>query len=73
MAIEENLKKLILKKYRSLKAFAENANIPYTTLYSILERGIENASIHNIIKIFDTLGIDIKQTYKIKSRRIPTY
>lgn len=45
----EIVKKLIKETGLSLKAFAEKANIPYTTLYSILERGVGNASVDNVI------------------------
>lgn len=51
------LKSLIEKTGLSLKAFSEKVNIPYTTLYSILERGVSKASVDNIIKICRTLGI----------------
>jgi len=53
------LKELIEKTGMSLKAFAEKANMPYTTLYSILERGVGKASVDNIIKICKVLNITI--------------
>ncbi|HHY42538.1 MAG TPA: helix-turn-helix transcriptional regulator [Thermoanaerobacterales bacterium] len=57
----EIVKKLIKETGLSLKAFAEKANIPYTTLYSILERGVGNASVDNVIKICRALNISVDE------------
>ena len=51
------VKKLIEDKKVSLRAFSEKANIPYTTLRSMLERGIGNASVDNVLKVCKALGI----------------
>lgn len=59
MTIEEKLKSLILTRYSSIRDFAINAEIPYTTIRSILERGVENASISNVIKICKALSISV--------------
>ncbi len=40
------IKKLINNTGLSVKAFSEKAGIPYTTLYSMLERGFGNASVN---------------------------
>ena len=55
------IRRLIKDTGLSLKAFAEKANVPYTTLYSILERGVGNASVDNVIKICKALGITIEE------------
>lgn len=47
---EEFLKSLIESKYKSVKAFSEVINIPYTTIRSILERGVGRAGVDTIIK-----------------------
>ncbi len=57
----EIIKRLIKDTGISLKAFSEKADIPYTTLYSILERGVGNASVDNVIKICKTLGITVEE------------
>ena len=57
----EVLRGLIDDTGLSLKAFSEKAGIPYTTLRSMLERGIGNASVNNVIKICKTLGITIEE------------
>jgi predicted transcriptional regulator len=54
------IKELIEKTGLNLKAFAEKAGMPYTTLYSILERGVGKASVDNVIKICKALGITIE-------------
>ena len=41
MTKAEILKKEILKQYRSVRQFALQMNIPYSTLVTALERGIE--------------------------------
>ena len=57
MSIEEKLKDLILQRYRSIREFTQVIGMPYGTFDSILKRGVENASIQNIIKICKELGI----------------
>jgi hypothetical protein len=54
------LRKLIENTGLNIKAFAEKANVPYTTLFSILERGVSKASVDNVIRICRTLGITIE-------------
>lgn len=57
MNINEDLKNLILDRYSSIREFSIVADMPYSTLDSIFKRGINNASISNIIKICNVLGI----------------
>ena len=57
----EVLKKLINETGLSMRAFSEKAAIPNTTLHSMLERGIGNASVDNVIKVCKTLGITVEQ------------
>ena len=59
--IEMQLKELIVKEYGSLKAFSDKINMPWTTLDSILKRGINKANIANILKITSELNIDAEQ------------
>jgi len=56
--VELKLKELIIEKYGSLKRFCEIIGMPWTTLDSILKRGIENSNITNVMKITKELGID---------------
>ena len=57
MSIEEKLKGLILTRYRSLREFTNTIDMPYQTMDSILKRGVDKASISNIIKICKALDI----------------
>lgn len=57
MTIEEKLKELILSRYNSIREFTIAIDIPYTTMVSIFQRGIENSSVSNIIKICKALNI----------------
>ena len=57
MSIEEQLKELILSRYRSVLEFTNSIGMPYATMASIFKRGIQNSSVVNIIKICSALGI----------------
>lgn len=57
MSIEERLKCLILAQHKNVRVFAAKAGVPYTTLDSMLKRGIMNAGIGTVIKICRCLGI----------------
>lgn len=57
MTTEEKLKGIIIEKYRNMQNFADATDIKYQTLVSIFNRGINNSSIKNIIKICQELGI----------------
>lgn len=61
----EVIKNLIDKTGLSVKGFAERAELPYTTLRSILGRGVENASVVNVIKICKALGITVEDMERI--------
>ncbi|MGK0554502.1 S24 family peptidase [Macrococcus capreoli] len=54
---EKQLKSLMIKKSGSVKAFANEIDLPYTTIRSILERGVFNAKVENVIKICKGLNI----------------
>lgn len=56
----EIIKRLIDKTGLSMRAFAEKANIPNTTLHSMLTRGIGNASVDNVIKVCKALNITVE-------------
>lgn len=60
MTLEEELKQEILNKYRSVRAFTTAINIPYSTLDSVFKRGISNAGVETMVKVFTTLGLDLE-------------
>ena len=57
MKTEEMVRDLILSRYKSVREFTQTFDIPYTTVKSILERGIGNSSVNNVIKICKALNI----------------
>ena len=58
---EQYLRNLILDKHTSLRKFSQKADIPYSSLMTILERGISGASFDTVIKICKVLEIDPKE------------
>lgn len=52
------LRNMILDKYDSLRAFAIEADIPYSTLMTLLSRDIGGASFDTIIHICKKLDTD---------------
>lgn len=60
MTIEEQLKQEILSKYKSIRAFTTAISVPYSTLDSALKRGVENAGIATMLKVFGALDLDIE-------------
>lgn len=57
MTIEEKLRELILSRYKSLRDFVQHADMSYSTVDSILRRGIANSSLTNIFKLCKALNI----------------
>ena len=57
MTIEEQLKTYILNRYSSLREFTQIINLPYSTMTTILKRGLANATVQNINKICKELHI----------------
>ena len=60
MTKEEQLKQIILSSHKSLRAFTEKYDIPYSTLDSLLRRGIKNAGVGTVVTIFTALGLDVE-------------
>ncbi len=58
MTKAEILKKEILRQYRSVRQFSLEMNIPYSTLVTALERGIEGMAYGTVIKICDKLNLN---------------
>ena len=59
MNIEEKVKSLILNRYNSMREFSIEIDVPYTTISSIFQRGIENSNVSNVIKICKALNISV--------------
>lgn len=55
---EQKLRNLILDQYTSLRQFSIEADVPYSTLMTLLSRNIGGASFDVMIKICKMLKID---------------
>ena len=60
--LEEKIKNMIIEKYGSIRQFALKIDVPYTTVDSILKRGIDNSNVNNAIKVFKALGLSIDKS-----------
>lgn len=58
MSREMKLRNLILDRYVSLRQFAIEADIPYSTLMTLLSRDIGGASFDVVMKICQKLEVD---------------
>lgn len=58
MTKAEILKREILKQYRSVRQFAIEMSIPYSTLVTALERGIEGMAYGTVIRMCDKLSLN---------------
>lgn len=63
MSRETKLRNLILDRYTSLRQFAIEADIPYSTLMTLLSRDVGGASFDVIIKICKQLDVDPMEFY----------
>ena len=57
MGIEEALKERILKNYGNVQAFCDAYGLKYTTIVTMLKRGVHNANIDNVIAMCNALNI----------------
>lgn len=60
--LEEQIKNLIIEKYGSVRRFSLKIGVPYTTIDSILKRGIDNSNVSNVIKMCKALDLSIDKT-----------
>ncbi|MDR2043341.1 MAG: helix-turn-helix domain-containing protein [Clostridium sp.] len=58
MTKAEVLKQEILRQYRSVRQFAMEMGIPYSTLVTALERGIDGMAYGTVIKMCDKLSLN---------------
>ena len=58
MEREIKLRNVILDKFVSLRQFSAEADIPYSSLMTILSKGIGGASFDTIVQICRKLDID---------------
>lgn len=58
MTKAEILKQEILKQYKSVRQFALEMGIPYSTLVTALDRGIEGMAYGTVIRMCDKLSLN---------------
>lgn len=61
MKREEMLRNLIVERYGNIKEFSRRIDLPYTTVRSILERGVSNAKVENVITMCKGLGLSAEE------------
>lgn len=61
LELEEEIKELILKDYKSLNNFCKKFDFPWSTVKAMLTRGIRNSSISNVIKLCKALNLDLEK------------
>lgn len=64
---EQKLRNLILDRYTSLRRFAIESDIPYSTLMTLLSRDIGGASFDLVLRICRKLEIDPFELYSQNS------
>ena len=64
MTKAEILKQEILKQYKSVRQFAIDMEIPYSTLVTALDRGIEGMAYGTVIRMCDKLSLNPVDFYK---------
>ena len=60
---EQLLRGKILDRYPSLRRFALDVGIPYSTLMTLLTRGVGGASFDTVARICRALELDIDELY----------
>ena len=58
MTKAELLRKEILRQYKSVRAFALEMGIPYSTLATALERGVEGMAYGTVMKMCEELNLN---------------
>ncbi len=58
MSREQMLRNIILDRYKSLRRFSAEADIPYSTLMTLLSRDVGGASFDIVMKICKVLELD---------------
>lgn len=61
------LRNLILDKYTSLRQFALSADIPYSSILTLLTRGVGGASFDTVMRICYTLKLDPNVLYNTET------
>ena len=63
MTREERLRNLILDRYASVRQFSLHAGVPYSTVMTLLARGIGGASFDTVMQLCRELGLNPVELY----------
>lgn len=55
------LERLIKEKFKNVRNFSITSDIPYSTVRSVLERGVENSGVNTVLKIIGALDITMDE------------
>mgnify|MGYP001237745149 CR=1 FL=1 len=66
MTIEQRIKELIKNKGLSMRQFASEIDLPYTTFITMLQNGITKSNISNVNKVLVGLGLSLEDLYDNK-------
>ena len=69
MTREDYVKSLIKARGYTFKAFAQEINMPYTTLLSILNGSIGGAAMDNVLRISQALDFTIEELNEISNEQ----
>ncbi len=69
MTREDYVKSLIKARGYTFKAFAQEINMPYTTLLSILNGSIGGAAMDNVLRISQALDFTIEELNEISQEQ----
>lgn len=70
MTVGERIEKVAKSQGISLRALSERAEMPYSTLYSIVKRGSTRLSHENIVKLANALGVSVNELSPDASIRV---
>ena len=65
--LEELLELDIRLKFRNVRQFSQRTGIPYMTIKSVLQRGVENTSVGTFLKICDALKVPIDHFFQLRA------
>lgn len=76
MTKEDYVKMLISNSGHNVKSFAASIELPYTTLLGMLNRGLDGASVQNVIRVCKGLSITVEDLERVEDEKntpIPFY
>lgn len=66
MSKEDYVRQLIRERGQTVKDYALEIQIPYTTLLGMLKNGLGGASVDNVIRVCKGLGIEVEDLQRVE-------